>query len=1023
MWVASGLLKYFWLLFVLLTLFPGTNRTNFSGRMSVILYALPAMGAHGRHMFSVNSYTVRILRLSVQLAATVHTSCAAGEPTLATYTDLWCHRGWSRQLHQLGYRHFRTPLLPVSAGRHEGRQSPLQMTACSVTVPAAADSIMSSQQSAELDLTRSTTLSPVLLSSVLSASLPTSPSSSQTSTDTLSDYCVDILFDSMHINTDSCVDIPAEVPGVSRSTLSAVNQCMPVVFTANLRGGFCTKFDELYVTLQHLDVDIACLTETWLNPAILANLTDFTGYTTYRLDRSDGRQGGGIAVVVKDNLPCQLLGDLSKPPLESLWLLFRRSRMPRSVTHLLIGCIYHPPSACNSTMISHIMETLDFCSKKHPNLRVILTGDFNKLPDSALRSYPLRQVVKGVTRQNATLDKIYTDLDDWYLAPEIHAPVANSDHNTVLFQPSAFRPRTNGFNRLTLRRSVSSNGKVLLAHALAAWNWSPLYRMQSTDDMLLYFYSVIQSLLDTHLPYVALINYSTDKPWITENFRQLIHSRQLAFHRGDTTRYRKLRNEAQRWAKQLRSEYYDRKVDHLARSDPRSWWRKTRMFLNEPVASSYNHLSPSTPDSSLADSINRFFASVAADLQPLRPDLCNDLNDDDVSSQFVIEPWQVALSLHGINIHKASGPDLVPNWFLKEFAPSLAEPVCAIFNQSLVQRTFPQLWKSAEVIPIPKVNPPRSIETDLRPISLLPTLAKVFESIVGRWFLDTILPTIDPNQFGALRGRSTSHALVSMLHQWCCTLDAGGSVRAVFVDFAKAFDRVDHNLLVTKFLAKGVPHCLVKWLHSYLTNRRQRVRLAGDLSSWTTLVGGMPQGSWLGPLSFIVLIDDLVAGLPIHKYVDDTTLSEFLSSTSQVSNIDSHINTLLFWTSHNSMKINYSKTKEMLLGPLSKSIVPSLVIDHNSIERVCGFKLLGVHISDDLSWNLHVDHICARANTRLHYLKRLKRAGLPTDRVAIWYASVVRPVLEYCAVVWHHGLKKYQTEAIEAIQRRAIRII
>jgi len=99
----------------------------------------------------------------------------------------------------------------------------------------------------------------------------------------------------------------------------------------------------------------------------------------------------------------------------------------------------------------------------------------------------------------------------------------------------------------------------------------------------------------------------------------------------------------------------------------------------------------------------------------------------------------------------------------------------------------------AEVIPITKLNPLRSIETDLCPILLLPTLAKVFESIVGRWFLDIILPTIDPNRFGALRCRSTIHALVSILHQWCSTLDAGGSVRAAFVDFAKAFDRVDHN--------------------------------------------------------------------------------------------------------------------------------------------------------------------------------------------------------------------------------------
>jgi len=162
---------------------------------------------------------------------------------------------------------------------------------------------------------------------------------------------------------------------------------------------------------------------------------------------------------------------------------------------------------------------------------------------------------------------------------------------------------------------------------------------------------------------------------------------------------------------------------------------------------------------------------------------------------------QVALALHGLNINKASGPDLVTKLFLKEFAFLLAEPVCVMFNLSRMQRTFPQLWKSAEVIPIPNVNPPRSIDL------LLPTFAKVLESIVGRWFLNIILPTIDPNQFGALQGRSTI-TLVSILHQWCSTVDAGGSVRAAFVDFAKACDRVDHNLLVTKFLAKGVSHCM-----------------------------------------------------------------------------------------------------------------------------------------------------------------------------------------------------------------------
>jgi hypothetical protein len=311
----------------------------------------------------------------------------------------------------------------------------------------------------------------------------------------------------------------------------------------------------------------------------------------------------------------------------------------------------------------------------------------------------------------------------------------------------------------------------------------------------------------------------------------------------------------------------------------------------------------------------------------------------------------------------------------------------------------------------------------LRPISLLPTLAKIFESIVGRWLVEKLSPYLDPNQFGSLRGRSTTDALVSLLHQWCTEMDSGGSVRAVFVDFAKAFDRVDHNLLIKKLLDKNIPHFLVKWFHSYLSSRKQRIRLAGETSTWTTLVGGMPQGSWLGALSFIILIDDLKLDCTLHKYVDDTTLSEFLPVNHLSSCMDSFIHSLLLWTSKNSMKVNFTKSKEMVLGPVAKASLPSLIIENNSIERVTQFKLLGVHITCDLNWQLHVESICSKAGSRLYYLKQLKRAGLPSNRLRLWYLSVVRPVLEYCSAVWHHGLTKAQSEKIESIQRRALRII
>jgi len=121
--------------------------------------------------------------------------------------------------------------------------------------------------------------------------------------------------------------------------------------------------------------------------------------------------------------------------------------------------------------------------------------------------------------------------------------------------------------------------------------------------------------------------------------------------------------------------------------------------------------------------------------------------------------------------------------------------------------------------------------------------------------LDILQPSFDKYQFGAMKGRSTAHTLISLLHEWMETLDAGGSVRTGFVDFQKG--HVDHNLLINKLLSYDIPHCLIRWVHSYLSHRRQRVRVHGDLSAWTRLFGGMPHGSWLGLLTFLFLINDL----------------------------------------------------------------------------------------------------------------------------------------------------------------------
>jgi len=136
--------------------------------------------------------------------------------------------------------------------------------------------------------------------------------------------------------------------------------------------------------------------------------------------------------------------------------------------------------------------------------------------------------------------------------------------------------------------------------------------------------------------------------------------------------------------------------------------------------------------------------------------------------------------------------DNMPNWMLRDFAPVLCEPLCAVFNASIREAKVPSVWKHANVLPIPKVNPPKSIESDLRPISLTPSVSKVLEAIVGSWILDNVGSQLDDHQFGALKRGSTTHALVDMINHWYISLDEGQSVRVLFVDYAKAFDHVDH---------------------------------------------------------------------------------------------------------------------------------------------------------------------------------------------------------------------------------------
>ena len=222
----------------------------------------------------------------------------------------------------------------------------------------------------------------------------------------------------------------------------------------------------------------------------------------------------------------------------------------------------------------------------------------------------------------------------------------------------------------------------------------------------------------------------------------------------------------------------------------------------------------------LVNSMNDFFVSVSADLPRLDPTHRVFDIEEPLPAEFTIEAGSTQRALQKVKCRKATGPDNIPPWMVNNYAHLLAAPVTAIFNSSLREGKLPDLWKTATVIPVPKKHPPGSLENDIRPISLTPILAKAFEGIVLNWVDDVITPQIDERQFGGLAGTGTTDALVEMFHSWCEATDKPDSfVRVLLVDYSKAFDHINHELLITKLCDMGLPPHLVRWMAAFLIDR------------------------------------------------------------------------------------------------------------------------------------------------------------------------------------------------------------
>ena len=314
-------------------------------------------------------------------------------------------------------------------------------------------------------------------------------------------------------------------------------------------------------------------------------------------------------------------------------------------------------------------------------------------------------------------------------------------------------------------------------------------------------------------PIKIVTRHTADKPWITDLFRNLIRKRQRE--------YRILRNMVNRESKKLKFEFYQKHILAISESGSRDWCKNMKkiMGLNGNSNSDMEELAKKTTNGDLAELanfMNDFFLSVSDHLPRLDKDDNVFAVHEELPDEFIISVDDTVSALRKVKTNKSTGPDNIPAWLLKEHADCLAAPLASIFNCSLREGVLPNVWKSANIIPLPKTKPLMSVKTDIRPISITPIAAKVFESIIMKYVDDIVCDTIDSKQFGGIAGTSTTDALVEMSHRWYEATDLLNTyVRVVMLDFSKAFDLINHHILLEKLTNSGLPrhknYCKVDW--------------------------------------------------------------------------------------------------------------------------------------------------------------------------------------------------------------------
>ena len=720
---------------------------------------------------------------------------------------------------------------------------------------------------------------------------------------------------------------------------------------------------------------------------------------------------------------------------------------------LLFGCVYKSPSSSEANMKELINVIDKACKLKFTHL--IIVGDFN-FPDidwsswntnddmsysflECVRDNYLYQVIDQNTRhrdgqKSSLLDLVLVNDCNNVSDIEYLDPLGSSDHNVLTFKYRCYFQ----FERTDCERLNYYKADYDGIRKELDIDWGSLLQDKGTNDMLELFMNKLNYAINKHIPKSKSKNTKGNVPLSKETVKSIkrkhrMWERYMEVRSEEKYReYCKARNKVKKLTRKERKKM-EKQVAESAKSNVKNFWkyvnskRKSKGGISELHVKTLDGTFIASSDQDKAEVLANFFSSVFTE-EDVESIPTVDSSHDTVKNDEPLTQEEVRKLLLALNVTKSPGPDKAHPKLLHELSSIIDFPLFLIYKKSLDTGIVPDAWKIAIITALFKKGDKR-LASNYRPVSLTSILCKIMEKIIRKRIIAHMdrFNLFSVNQFGFLNGRSTSLQLLKVLDSWTDILDTGGVIDAIYMDFMKAFDKVPHVRLMKKLRSYGISNKICAWVENFLSDRKQCVQVNGQKSKWHSVTSGIPQGSVLGPVLFVIFINDLpdCVESDVYLFADDTKIYREITSDNDIQGIQNDLNNLFTWSKTWLLKFHPDKCKVLCVSQKSSDVNEYTMRTYDggvtTLENVSSEKDIGVTIDCNLNFVKHIQTQVNKAN-QICGLMRRSFLHLDNKTFSLLYKALVRPHVEYASSVWS-PYKKKDIETIENVQRRATRML